>query len=103
VIIAHRFAYAFAYRVSVLDGVRVLGHRCRTLNRCVKGLHPGHLVASSATLNRGMALRRNPFADQRGPRQRAQVLRDLARHDPAEVTADLDRIRRQTGEQSGLW
>jgi hypothetical protein len=45
----------------------------------------------------------NPFADPRGPRPRAQVLRDLARHHPAEVTADLDRIRRQTGEQLGLW
>jgi UDP-N-acetylmuramate-alanine ligase len=44
----------------------------------------------------------NPFADPRGPRPRAQVLRDLAHH-PAEVTADLDRIRRQTGEQLGLW
>jgi len=102
VIIAHRFAYVFAYRVSVLDGVRVLGLSLRQplCQRVAPGA-PGGVVGDVQSA--GWALRRNPFADPRGPRQRAQVLRDLARHDPAEVTADLHRIRRQTGEQSGLW
>jgi hypothetical protein len=35
VVIAHRFAFALAYGVEVLDQVRVLGHRCD--NRCVSG------------------------------------------------------------------
>ena len=106
VIIAHRFGYALAHGVSVLDEVRVLGHRCD--NPLCQRVGPGHLVASSATLNRReWALRRvlagSPLADPRGPRRRAQVLRNLARQDPAEVTADLDRIRRRTGEQLPLW
>ena len=106
VIIAHRFGYALAHGVSVLDEVRVLGHRCD--NPLCQRVGPGHLVASSATLNRReWALRRllagSPLTDPRGPRQRAQVLRNLARQDPAEVAADLNRIRRQTGEQLPLW
>ena len=106
VIIAHRFGYALAHGVSVLDGMRVLGHRCD--NPLCQRVGPGHLVASSATLNRReWALRRlltgSPLTDPRGPRQRAQALRNLARRNPAEVTADLDRIRRQTGEQLPLW
>ena len=106
VIIAHRFGYALAHGVSVLDEVRVLGHRCD--NPLCQRVGPGHLVASSATLNRReWALRRvlggSPLADPRGPRRRAQVLQNLARRNPAEVTADLDRIRRQTGEQLRLW
>jgi hypothetical protein len=101
VIIAHRFPYAFAYGVSVLDGVRVLGHRCGQ-PAVSKGRTraPGGVVGDVESA--GWRCAETRFADPRGPRQRAQVLRDLARHHPAEVTADPDRICRQTGEQLGL-
>ena len=106
VVIAHRFAFALAYGVEALDQVRVLGHRCD--NPLCQRVGPGHVVASSAALNRReWVIRRllagSPLADPRGPRRRARELRDLARQDPSAVAADLGRLRERIGEQLPLW
>lgn len=106
VIIAHRFAFAVMHGVEALDQARLLGHRCD--NPLCQRIAPDHVVVSSAAQNRReWAFRRNrpdsPLADPRGPRRRARQLRDLARVDPALVTADLARLRALLGEQLTLW
>ena len=93
VVIAHRFAFALAYGVEALDQVRVLGHRCD--NPLCQRVGLGHVVASSAALNRReWAIRRllagNPLADPRGPRRRARELRDLALQNPSAGSRRFD-------------
>ena len=44
-----------------------------------------------------------PLSDPRGPRRRAQALRDLARTDPAAVAVELEELRHLLGEQLALW
>lgn len=102
VIIAHRFAYAVRYGVEALDDARVLGHRCD--NPLCQRVAPGHVERSSPSQNRReWAARRRvaggPLTDPRGPRARAQALRDLARADPAAVGDELASLRHLLGEQ----
>lgn len=106
VVIAHRFAWAVMHGAPALGRTSVLGHRCD--NPLCQLVGPGHVVASSALENRReWAARRrltgSPLGDPRGARRRARILRDLARHDPADVAADLHRIRALLGEQMPLW
>lgn len=106
VVVAHRFAFGLVHGAVVLDGVRVLGHRCD--NPLCQRVGPEHVVASSHEANRReWAIRRemigSPLGDPRGARRRARELRDLARVDPALVAADLARLRACYGEQMRLW
>jgi hypothetical protein len=105
VMIAHRFAFAVLHGVDELQASQLLGHRCD--NPLCQRVAPGHVVVSSALQNRReWAIRRSlpgPLGDPRGPRRRARELRDLARTDPGQVAADLERLRRLLGEQLTLW
>lgn len=106
VIIAHRFGFAVMHGVEALDQARLLGHRCD--NVLCQRIGSGHVVVSSAAENRReWSIRRHqpdsPLADPRGPRRRARELRDMAKTDPALVTADLARLRQLLGEQLTLW
>jgi hypothetical protein len=106
VMIAHRFAFAAVHGVAALESSRLLGHRCD--NPLCQRVGTGHVVVSSALENRReWASRRHlaggPLSDPRGPRRRAQALRDLARTDPATVAADLEELRHLLGEQLALW
>ena len=106
VVIAHRFAFGLVHGAEALDAVPVLGHRCD--NPLCQRVGDGHVVASSAGENRreGAARRGRigtPLSDPRGARGRARTLRDLARTDPADVAADLTRVRRLLGQQLPLW
>ena len=105
VVIAHRFAYALEHGAEAAEQVRVLGHRCD--NPLCQRVDPGHVVASSWEQNRREWVARRdllgtPLADPRGARRRAGALRDLARRDPALVSAALAE-QRQRGEQCPLW
>jgi hypothetical protein len=65
------------------------------------------VVVSSAQENRREWAQRkelagSPLGDPRGARRRARALRDMARRDPREVAAELDRLRRLYGEQMQL-
>lgn len=104
VVIAHRFAYALVHGADELP--ELLGHRCD--NPLCQRVSAEHVVASSATRNRIEWLARRhiaggPLADPRGPRRRAQELRDLARVDPSAVRADIDRIELLVGHQPRLF
>ena len=106
VVVAHRFAFGLAYGADRLDDVRVLGHKCD--NPLCQRVGPGHVVASSAAENRREWVARrtltgSPLGDPRGARRRARELRDMARRDPGEVAADLERLRALFGEQLALW
>lgn len=106
VMIAHRFGFAVMHWVDALGQTPLLGHRCD--NPLCQRIAPGHVVASSALVNRReWAIRRNlpqsPLADPRGPRRRARSLRDLARYDPEQVACDLAQLRQLLGEQLTLW
>ena len=98
------FEYALVHGVSALPAL--LGHRCD--NPLCQRIGEGHVVESTATLNRGEWLaRRNvtngPLADPRGPRGRAIALRNLARVDGAAVRDDIDRIELLVGYQPPLF
>ena len=104
VVIAHRFAYALVHGATSLPAL--LGHRCD--NPLCQRIGEGHVVESTATLNRGEWLaRRNvangPLADPRGSRGRAIALRDLARVDGAAVRDDINRIELLVGYQPPLF
>jgi hypothetical protein len=106
VMIAHRFAFAAAHGVAALESARLLGHRCD--NPLCQRIGVGHVVVSSALANRReWASRRHvaggPLSDPRGPRRRAQALRDLARTDPTAVAVELEELRHLLGEQLALW
>lgn len=86
VVIAHRFAWALAFGADALDQVPVLGHRCD--NPLCQRVGDGHVVASSAWLNRQEWVRRRhtiggALRDVRGARGRAIALREAVRADPA--------------------
>ncbi|RNI24804.1 hypothetical protein [Flexivirga caeni] len=104
-IVAHRFAFGLQRGVQELEDARVLGHRCD--NPLCQRVAPGHVVVSSAQENRREWAHRkevagSPLGDPRGARRRARALRDMARRDPREVAAELDRLRRLYGEQMQL-
>lgn len=104
VVIAHRFAYALLHGVQHLPAV--LGHRCD--NPLCQRISPEHVVASTPRQNRiEWLIRRHivdgPLADPRGPRRRAQALRDLARINPAAVRGDIDQISQLVGHQPVLF
>ena len=104
VVIAHRFAYALVHGLENLPAL--LGHRCD--NPLCQRISPEHVVPSSPHQNRAeWVIRRDilngPLADPRGPRGRAQALRDLARTDPAFVTADILRVSQLVGHQPVLF
>ena len=104
--IAHRLAFAAVHGVAALESARLLGHRCD--NPLCQRIGTGHVVVSSALANRReWSSRRHvaggPFSDPRGPRRRAQALRDLARTDPAAVAVELEELRHLLGEQLALW
>ena len=106
VVVAHRFAFALAHGVDALAAAPMLAHGCD--NPLCQQIGPHHVVASTAVLNRReWAQRRrvigSPLTDPRGALQRARTLRDLARVDPSAVAAELDRLRRQSGEQLPIW
>jgi len=104
VVIAHRFAFALVHGVEQLPDL--LGHRCD--NPLCQRISAEHVVASTASRNRNEWLARRylavgPLADPRGPRRRAQELRDLARVDPAAVRNDIDRVALLVGHQPCLF
>lgn len=104
VVIAHRFAYALVHGCDALP--ELLGHRCD--NPLCQRISPEHVVASTPARNRVEWLARHnvacgPLADPRGPRRRAQELRDLARIDPQAVRADIDRVELLIGHQPALF
>lgn len=106
VVIAHRFAFAVMHGVEALEQARLLGHRCD--NPLCQRVAPGHVVISSAAMNRRewsirRSLPQSPLADPRGARRRARELRDMARENPELVAADLERLRQLLGEQLTLW
>lgn len=104
VVIAHRFAYALVHGADALPAV--LGHRCD--NPLCQRVSPEHVAPSTPSQNRmEWLIRRDitagPLADPRGSRGRAQALRDLARRDPAAVTADITRVTQLVGHQPVLF
>lgn len=106
VAIAHRLAIATVHGVDALIRAEVLGHRCN--NPLCQRIGPGHVVVSSHAENRReWAARRrlagSPLGDMRGARGRSRALRDLARGDPLDITAELARLRHQHGQQLPLW
>ncbi len=105
VVIAHRFAYALEAGVAALQAAPTLAHRCD--NPLCQRVGPDHVVASTPTQNRReWADRRHiaglPLSDPRGPRGRAESLRNLLRVDPRQVAVDLAATLRHTGEQTRL-
>jgi hypothetical protein len=106
VVIAHRFAFALVAGLDALAASPLLGHRCD--NPLCQRVGAGHVVVSSAGENRREWVRRrdrvdSPLADPRGSRPRAEVLRALARVDPAGVRAEIGRVRAALPEQLALW
>jgi hypothetical protein len=106
VVIAHRFAYALEVGVAALRAAPTLAHRCD--NPLCQRVGPEHVVASTPTRNRReWAERRHiaglPLSDPRGPRGRAESLRNLLRVDPQQVLTDLAAILQHTGEQRPLF
>lgn len=106
VMIAHRFAYAVEVGIDELEAASVLGHGCD--NPLCQRVGPGHVMASSTRGNRrDYEARRvvagSPLGDPRGSWRRAQVLRDLAKEDPAAVAADLELARQIEGYQLSMW
>lgn len=81
--------------VDVLDGARVLGHRCD--NPLCQWIGPGScrgVVAAGQAAGVGAAAadHRRPLADPRGTRGRPRELRDLGRRDSAQVAVDLGAV-----------
>ena len=106
VVIAHRFAFAMTHGLEALDLAPLLGHRCD--NPLCQRIGDGHVVVSTARENRREWVQRrdlvdSPLADPRGSRSRAEVLRSLARVDPAGVRAEIERVRASLPEQLNLW
>lgn len=104
VVIAHRYAYAMIHGTNNMPDL--LGHRCD--NPLCQRISPEHVAPSTASLNRNEWLARRfitagPLADPRGPRRRAQELRDLARVHPDAVRADINRIEQLIGHQPALF
>lgn len=106
VVISHRFGFALAHGVEELAHAEVLGHRCD--NPLCQRVGPGHVMVSTFEENRReWVIRRtlagSPVGDHRGSRERARVMRDLARRDPALAAVELERLRARYGQQLPLW
>ena len=106
VVIAHRFAFALTHGLEALEAAPLLGHRCD--NPLCQRVGVDHVVVSTARQNRREWVHRrdlvvSPLADPRGSRSRAEVLRSLARVDPAGVRAEIERVRASLPEQLRLW
>jgi hypothetical protein len=106
VIVAHRYAFGLVHGVEALLAVETLAHGCD--NPLCQRAAEGHVVASTAALNRSeWAQRRrvigSPLTDPRGALRRARSLRDFARISPLAVTAELERLRGEGGEQLAMW
>lgn len=106
VVIAHRFGFALASGVAALMEAGLLSHGCD--NPLCQRVHPEHVRASTALLNRREWAARpsiagSPLSDPRGSLGRARTHRDMIRYDPQMVVADEEAMLRRTGLQLRLF